>query len=146
MAKFPSLTKEQLEHACEVWQKRLRLQDWDIDIEVCRHWEIDSQGSCRVSPELKWACIRIQEVSDSEGDTKAHYDMEHTLLHEMLHIQFDAVVQDYSHSIRVSPGSVTTDVSPRTIALEQAFCSITPWLMFTGRVIPLEVSHGKPDR
>jgi hypothetical protein len=136
---FPSLTIEQLETACAEWQRRLRLQDWDIDIEICRHWDLEPQAQCTISQELKHATIRIKEVNDMQCNSKAYGDMEHNLLHELLHIHLDLLVADYggSDTIKVSPGKYTDDVTLKSIAVEQAFHGLTPWMISVGRVIPI---------
>lgn len=123
---FPTLTIDQLKTACEEWQKRLRLCDWDIDIKIHRYSDIEHQGRCIVTRELKYAEISVRDAVDSKPDCKASEDMESVLLHEILHIPYDAVILDEPQD------------SPKTVALEQAFCGIVPYLMRTGRVIPIE--------
>lgn len=138
---FPSLTLEQLQTACAEWQKRLRLQDWDIDIEIKRYHDMDTQGLCRVSQELRHAQISILDALDGEEGSSATLDMESILLHEMLHIPFDLTIGKDRATVKVKPREETTDINWREIALEQAFCGLVPWMMSVGRVIPLEVKQ-----
>lgn len=136
---YPNLTQEQIDEACAEWQKRLRLQDWDVDVHIERGHNLDSQGACNITQELKYALIRIRLMSDAkDSDLKCVGDMESVLLHELFHIHFDAAIKKYDASIRVNPGDDTSGTTPQIIALEQAFQGIVPYLMSVGRVIPLE--------
>lgn len=72
----------------EKWQKCLRLQDWDIVVKIKRMEDMPKNlGECVSSLTKKQAIISLLEPNDtSNGDFP--YDMEETLVHELLHIHF----------------------------------------------------------
>ena len=75
------------------WQKRLRITDWHIELRVKRWHEMSGDlGACHVSPELRHAVIDVL----APGDTPDGYlmDIEHTIVHELLHVVLDPVAPD----------------------------------------------------
>lgn len=85
--KCVEMTLEELKASCMVWQERLRLQDWEIRLFISRHtlMDPDTSGNCRVIPRLKIADIHLIDPVDSECMVGSTYDMEKTLVHELLH-------------------------------------------------------------
>lgn len=83
-----TMKQDALEECCRWWQKRLRLMDWEIHVLVVRDND-DTMGSnlgcCNVTEQFKLSTIRLQDPIDYLND-RFPYDMEHTLVHEMLHI------------------------------------------------------------
>lgn len=83
-----------LEARCAYWQKRLRLQDWEIDVTLQRQREFaneDAIGWVLPFDEQKKARIRLLDSVDwPEGNSgfTPHLDHEYTLVHELLHIHF----------------------------------------------------------
>lgn len=87
------LTQLQLEERLAYWQKRLRLQDWLITVEVCRMREIDgSQARNHYQRVHKMARIYIGDETDYSPIQKHPLDMEWNLVHELLHLHFDALL------------------------------------------------------
>lgn len=92
------MTDEQLKQCCEVWQRRLRLRDWRIDVRFGDNTELDgNEGTCKAFRDDRLAIIRVikQEAFDQTddyykafGDT---FDAERILIHEMLHIPFEGI-------------------------------------------------------
>ena len=99
MPKKPTLTKDKVPVWCLGWQEVLGLGDWDIEVNVVPHAELmertnDSSvmGDCRTNTEHKWATIAaIDPDTDIHPSNRMKYDLEFTLLHEHLHICFDAM-------------------------------------------------------
>ena len=85
-----------------MWQKLLRLQDWNITVNVKRRYQMsdhDALGLCRRYPDSKDADIDILSVQDisahKEGDDA---DYELTLVHELLHVHFTFMNNDEGHA------------------------------------------------
>lgn len=82
---------EQLQKKLFEWQKRLRLQDWLITIEIVRERDFSMEG---VLGEVHWvlekkmAKIKIIDPIDYPPDSFEPQDMENTLVHELLHLHF----------------------------------------------------------
>lgn len=87
------LTLEALRDRCEYWQRILRLQDWDVDLEIVRQRVVgrDTMGDCTRATLKRVARIRILDPRDIDGQdmmtpAEAH-DWELTLVHELLHLE-----------------------------------------------------------
>lgn len=83
------LTEDQLQGLCREWQSTLRLQDWDVKVKVVRRSAFgnqDAQGECRWVVPKKAALIFILDPVDYPSDIEWPYDMERTLVHELMHL------------------------------------------------------------
>lgn len=85
-----------------MWQKLLRLQDWNITVHVKRRHQMSDHGAlglCKRYPDSKDADIDILSVQDivayKEGDDA---DYELTLVHELLHVHFSFMDNDEGHA------------------------------------------------
>lgn len=117
------MTQHKIEEVCREWQKRLRLQDWDIEVKIKRYHDLDAQGRCTVTEELKYAEILLRDPVDTpETPCVGHQDIETVLVHELLHIPLWAVAKERSEAER--------------IAEEQAIVSISKCLVSLGRIMP----------
>jgi hypothetical protein len=80
---------DELKALCAEWQERLRLQDWDIFLEIKRFHEMDEAthlGNAHVVPKYHSARIALVHPDDYYTDAWRPYDMEFILVHECLHI------------------------------------------------------------
>lgn len=83
------MTTKQLHRLVALWQKRLRIQDWDITVSIHSEAEMKQQGYedvwgiCFVEIHKKRASIKINTAvgSDDSIDT-----FESVLVHELLHV------------------------------------------------------------
>lgn len=76
------MTNKQLVGMCQTWQKRLRLQDWEISIEFTDAFNgTATYGECSTSPPFMQAAIKVR----SDLKPKA---VEETVVHELLHVRF----------------------------------------------------------
>lgn len=88
------LSDAMLRAACEKWQKRLRLQDWEIRLQIARQHELGdgTLGDCDAAKFKRQALIRVLHPDDVAGqgfrfDGEA-WNWELTLVHELLHLHF----------------------------------------------------------
>lgn len=84
-------SEDQLKQKCAEWQKILRLQDWDVHVSIVRDSNMklkDVNGECEWVLQTKQAHIRILDPIDYPEDTRWPQNMEHTLVHELLHLHF----------------------------------------------------------
>lgn len=81
-------TKNQLQDKLLEWQKRLRLQDWIIKVEFKRAYDFPDEALARVNPTLekKHAFIYLLDPVDYDPGFMVPYDMENSLIHELLHL------------------------------------------------------------
>lgn len=80
------MTQSKLEKLLKLWQKRLRLQDWDIEIALVPKVEgVEGMsmvfGGTMCRPSMMEASVQI--LNNLED-----YDTELTLVHELLHVVF----------------------------------------------------------
>jgi hypothetical protein len=84
-------TEEKLREKCAEWQKILRLQDWIINVRICREWDMLS-SDCNAEIEIvlpkRMATIRVLDPVDYPDNLSEDQDMELSLVHELLHIHF----------------------------------------------------------
>lgn len=96
------MTDEQLKSLCELWQKRLRLQDWRIDVRLVDSGELPDEGGgvCLVHAENRTVVIKIlrpnsyNQTSDFYKAFPDTFDVEKTLIHELLHIPLDGLFKE----------------------------------------------------
>jgi hypothetical protein len=90
------VTIEQLSDRCAYWQKRLRLQDWDIKLEYARDRDMPNCWGqvIRWNVDNRTAVIQFVEPgSFSMVDYPyGHFDLEDTLIHELLHIYTEGIL------------------------------------------------------
>jgi hypothetical protein len=84
------------------WQRLLRLQDWNITVNVKRRYQMsehDVLGLCRRHGDSKDADIDILSTKDIEAHQEGDdADYELTLVHELLHIHFAYMDNDAPHA------------------------------------------------
>ena len=99
---------EELQVKCEEWQKILRLQDWNVVAKIKRQSGVkeNSQAHCSWTIQNKQATVIILDPIDYPEDLSFPQDMEHSLVHELLHLHF-------------CPFDDEVD-TPKEIAIEQA--------------------------
>ena len=88
-----TLNTAQARKLCLEWQKRLRLQDWKLEVSVVRAADMSlneavAEYSCTL--ERKTAIIRLLDPIDNEtlGLGVNDRDMEKDLVHEIVHCHF----------------------------------------------------------
>ena len=86
-----TLDKDALAALCREWQDRLGLAHWEIDVKLVRGVEIGNNcGQVDISTVKEQAFIRLKSPEDYHGYFP--YDMEQTLVHELLHIPMRYIV------------------------------------------------------
>lgn len=101
---------ENLQQECLEWQRTLKLLDWDVSVKLVPHREMpDAIGHVRWDLDEKTADIRLIMPEDYPSGALRPYNIEETLVHELLHLHL-----------------VTFDMSdePKRLALEQAINAI----------------------
>lgn len=74
------------------WQRQLRLEDWDIELDVVPARVLDgAAGLTSTHASRRCARIRIADVDTLDPDAGPDYtDQEATLIHELLHVALSA--------------------------------------------------------
>jgi hypothetical protein len=97
-----------LHERLKYWQRILRIQDWDVRLDLCGSDELgESYGDMREFREHRYAIVRIlkpEALDPTDRWAKAfagHQDLESILVHELLHIVFDGLVEDEHDNLRL---------------------------------------------
>ena len=83
------MQRPNLDRLLKKWQKRLRLQDWNIFIEYKSQADFDEDTACgrtKISPNNFYARIWILEPSENKSWIETIRNVELTLVHELIHI------------------------------------------------------------
>jgi hypothetical protein len=83
-------SQAQLDRWVRQWQQVLRLQDWQVKVELCRERDMKQAGCEGLNDHnvhLKRSAIQIRDPADHlNADFPA--DIEATIVHELLHLHF----------------------------------------------------------
>lgn len=105
------MTISQLRTYARRWQRRMKLQEWDITVRWMTRKERaeypDWNGFCTWSEQHKLAAIAISKESD---------DIRHTVCHELLHLRWSG------HAPQTDSPNVPEEVAIN--ALADLFCSL----------------------
>ena len=83
-------TIEELQELCDDWCKRLGMENWDIKLKLVKQKEIeDKMAEVSWNVKKRMAIIKVLRHEEYE-DTFWPHDMEASLVHELLHLQFCA--------------------------------------------------------
>lgn len=90
----PEIFEKLLQHECHRWQQKLRLQDWNVKVRLCRLNEMPEQdclASITPTLERKDALMKVLTPMDVQlidgylqNDEGINYGL--TLVHELLHL------------------------------------------------------------
>ena len=102
-----------------VWQKRLKLEDWNISIKVARSTELKPKtlGNIHWDAEQKTAVIRVLDPVDYDLPAdKILPDIEFTVVHELIHLELaslprsEASRREEEHAVnRIADALLTLD-------------------------------------
>jgi len=84
-----------------VWQKRLNLQDWNVNVVMSRTGDLKPKtlGNIHWDLEKKTATIRVLDPADYKLPFKEMLqDMEFTVVHELIHLNFAPVTSEFNRS------------------------------------------------
>ena len=82
------MTQLELEELCKEWQKRIRLQDWEISIKFVKWHDLEENQRGNIGWEVKKkiAAIRIMAEDQFPPECSEPCDIEKTVVHELLHL------------------------------------------------------------
>ena len=84
-----------------IWQKRLKLQDWNVKIVLARAGDLRPRtlGNVHWDTEKKEATIRVLDPADYELEHDAMLkDMEFTVVHELIHLELVPLLSTVTRS------------------------------------------------
>ena len=115
----PVVTTEKVHDWLHVWQKRLRLEDWKIDVKIVRVWELEqgTLGHIDWSIPHKTATIKVLNPADYElPKDKIPADIELSVVHELVHLHLS--VLPLNKSSRNAEEQVVSMIADALVSLE----------------------------
>ena len=111
------------QRVCRLWQKLLRLEDWDVEILVDRQYDMpkDCGGSIEAFEHKRQARLRVLDPRDANPRWQPDMDAEGTIVHELVHLYFEPLEQRSDKRLQ--------------IAEEQAVHAITMALLSAARAV-----------
>jgi hypothetical protein len=88
------VTDTQVHDWLHLWQKRLRLEDWKIEVKIVRVWDLEqvTLGHIDCSVPHRTATIKVMNPADYElPQDKIPADMELSIVHELVHLHLSAL-------------------------------------------------------
>jgi len=113
------VTEDQTQGWLRVWQKRLRLEDWKIEVKIVRIWELEqgTLGHIDWSTPHHTAVIKVLNPADYELPAdKIPADMELSIVHELVHLHLS--VLPLNKSSRVAEEQVVSMIADALVNLE----------------------------
>lgn len=96
-----NLSIEELTKLCEEWQNKLGLSHWRIGLRFCTVDEMplqDTQATNEISLITECALISFLKNEDLP-ESPFEYDIEVSLVHELLHIPFNYICEPETNSL-----------------------------------------------
>ena len=90
----PVVTEDRAQDWLRLWQKRLRLEDWKIDVKIVRIWDLEqgTLGHIDWSTTHHTAMIKVLNPADYElPPDKIPADMELSIVHELVHLHLSVL-------------------------------------------------------
>jgi hypothetical protein len=115
----PVVTDAQVHDWLQVWQRRLRLEDWKIDVKIVRVWELEqgTLGHIDWSIPHKTATIKVLNPVDYElPKDRIPADMELSVVHELVHLHLS--VLPLNKSSRNAEEQVVSMIADALVNLE----------------------------
>src|SRR5579863_9188601 len=117
----PVVTEEQTHDWLRLWQKRLRLDDWKIEVKIVRIWELEqgTLGHIDWSTPHHTALIKVLNPADYELPAdKIPADMELSIVHELVHLHLS--VLPLNKSSRTAEEQVVSMIADALVSLEHS--------------------------
>jgi hypothetical protein len=114
------VSDEQVHDWLRLWQKRLRLEEWKIDVKIVRIWDLEqgTLGHIDWSVPHKTATIKVLNPSDYElPKDKIPADMELSIVHELVHLHLS--VLPLNKSTRTAEEQVVSMLADALVSLER---------------------------
>jgi len=118
-AAAPVVTEDQAQDWLRLWQKRLRLEDWKIDVKIVRIWDLEqgTLGHIDWSTTHHTALIKVLNPADYElPPDKIPADMELSIVHELVHLHLS--VLPLNKSSRTVEEQVVSMIADALVNLE----------------------------
>ena len=115
-----AVADEQVQSWTRMWQKRLHLEDWKVEVKIVRIWDLEqgTLGHIDWSVPHKTAVIKVLNPADYElPRDRVPADMELSIVHELVHLHLSAL--PLNKSSRNAEEQVVTMIANALVDLER---------------------------
>src|SRR6266496_326869 len=115
----PIVSEQQAQDWLRLWQKRLHLEDWKIEVKIVRIWDLEqgTLGHIDWSVPHRTATIKVLNSADYElPKDKIAGDVELSIVHELVHLHLS--VLPLNKSTRGTEEQVVTMLADALVDLE----------------------------
>ncbi|HUS08420.1 MAG TPA: hypothetical protein VMZ52_19100 [Bryobacteraceae bacterium] len=98
---IPLLTEDQVRGWVKSWQRRLALEDWQVEVKIVRIWELPQGAIANIHWSLpnKKAIIKVLHTIDSNvARSGVIKDTELSVVHELVHLSMAKLPLDPNHT------------------------------------------------
>ncbi len=91
------VTPAQVSKWVRMWQKRLHLDDWKVEVRMVRITDLkpDTLGNLKWNSNLRTATIKVLNSVDYDiSAAEVPEDIEYTVVHELVHLQLSVLPRD----------------------------------------------------
>jgi len=96
------VTQAQVDHWLQIWQKRLALDEWKVQVHIVRQIDLnpDTLGHLKWSSENHTADIKVLDPRDYDMPSALiPADIERTVVHELVHLELSVLPRDGSRQV-----------------------------------------------
>ena len=110
------------QRVCRQWQKFLRLEDWDVEIVVDRHYDMpeDCGGAITMFEHKRQARLRVIDPRDANPRWQQDMDTEATIVHELLHLYFEPFEQRSDKRLQMAEEQAVHAISVALVSAARA--------------------------
>ena len=130
---------EQVQLWVRVWQKRLHLEDWNIETRIVRRSELkpETVGNLKWNSANRTAVVRVLSPLDYDMPAlDVPEDMEYTVVHELIHLQLSVLPRD--SNAKSTEEQVVNKIAEALMALDKG-------PLFRARSVPPARGQKAPD-
>lgn len=98
------VSEDQVDRWLKLWQQRLQLQDWKVEVRMVRVWELEPHtlGHIHWSKARRAATIKVLDPADyTLPKARIADDIELSVVHELIHLQLSSLTLDDKASTAV---------------------------------------------
>lgn len=98
------VSEDQVDRWLKLWQQRLQLQDWKVEVRLVRIWQLEPHtlGHIHWSRARRTATIKVLDPVDYNlPRSRIADDIELSVVHELIHLQLSSLTMDDKASTAV---------------------------------------------
>ena len=113
--------RDAAEAVCRLWQRLLRLEDWDVEVKVLRYYDLgeDTTATMNQFPLKKDAVLRLIDPRDHNPRWKPVDSVETDIVHELLHLHFGPLSDRENDAKQVAEEQAVNAISRALVAAAQ---------------------------